>query len=51
MNVAVKFLNFKKTYTYFIDHVAVDGHSTHNKVQFGGCLMKISRILSILQRL
>ena len=41
VNVAVKFLNFKVFYT--------DEYSTHNKVHFGGCCMKIREILSVLQ--
>ena len=51
MIVGVKFLNFKISYAYFVDQVAIDDHSTHNKGQFGGCLMKITQILSILQGL
>ena len=51
MDVAVKFLNFKIYYAYFVDYVAIDKHSTHNKVQLGGCLIKITQILSILQLL
>ena len=49
MNVAVKFLNFK--ISYFVDQVAIDDNFTHNKGQFGGCLMKITQMLTILQGL
>ena len=51
MDVAVKFLNFKISYTYFIVQVAIDESSTHNKVQFVGFLIKITQILNILQGL
>ena len=51
VNIAVKFLNFKTSLTYFVDPVAIDEYSPHNKGQFGCCLMKITQILSILQGL
>ena len=51
VNVSVKFLNFQISYAEFVDKVAEDEPSTHNKGQFGGYLIKISQILSILQRL
>ena len=51
MNVAVKFLNFKMSCTQFVVQVATVESFTHNKGQFGGCLMKMTQILSILQGL
>ena len=52
MDVVVKFLlNFKISYTEFIVQLPIDDYSTHNKEQFGGCLIKITQILSILQGL
>ena len=51
MNVAAKLLNFKMSYTQFVVQVAIVKYSTHNKGQFGGCLMKMTQILSILQGL
>ena len=49
MDVVVKFLNFKISYTKFVDSVAISECSTHNKGQYGGCLRKITQILSIIQ--
>ena len=49
MDVAVKFLNFKISYTYFTVQLSIDECFTHNKGQYGGCRIKMTQILSILQ--
>ena len=51
MNVAVKFLNFKISYTWLVGSVAIDEYFTPIKAHFVGSLIKITQILSILQGL
>ena len=49
--MGVKCLYFKASCCKFLVQVATDESSTHNKVQFGDCLIKITLILNILQGL
>ena len=50
MDVCVQDLMFKIRYVVLTDNLSIGKHCTHNNEQFGGCLIKIKQILSILQR-
>ena len=49
MKFASQYLTYKVSYTKLPAKLSIDAHSSHNNEQFGGCLIKIKQILSILQ--
>ena len=50
MDFVPEFLTFKISYAEFPVILFIHDHSTYDNKQFGGCLIKIKQILSILQR-
>ena len=49
MDLAHEYLTFKLSYAKFPVMLPINEYSPHNNEQFGGCLIKIKQILSILQ--
>ena len=49
MNVGFQYLTFNRSFVWFPDKLYINEHSTYSNGQFGGCLIKIKQILSILQ--